>query len=106
MRRLLRLKRWMQSREIGFAGLVCGGRALRGRGAGNKPATVNAAMQIRRKLDTIPPLPRIAAVLRTPMTRIRIKLIGSPALGTAAVTTWWRNCGFFGAKHRQKSALR
>jgi hypothetical protein len=51
-------------------------------------ATVNATMQIRRKLDTIPPLPRIAAVLRTPMTRIRIKLIGSRALGTAAVTTW------------------
>jgi hypothetical protein len=37
MRRLVGLERWMQSREIGFAGLVCGGRALRGRGAGNKP---------------------------------------------------------------------
>jgi hypothetical protein len=69
-------------------------------------ATVNVAIQIRRKLDTIPLLPRIAAVLCTPMTRIRIKLIRSRALGTAAVTTWWRNCGFFGAKHRQKSAIR
>jgi hypothetical protein len=69
-------------------------------------ATVNAAMQIGRKLDTIPPLPRIAAVLRTPMTQNRIKLIRSRALGTVVVTIWWRNYGFFAAKHRQKSALR
>jgi hypothetical protein len=46
--------RWAQSREIGFAGLVGRGCVLRGRGT--KSATVNAAMQIRRKLGTIPPL--------------------------------------------------
>ena len=37
MHRLVVLMRRMQSREIGFAGLVCGGCALRGRGTGNKP---------------------------------------------------------------------
>jgi hypothetical protein len=36
MRRFVVLMRRMQSREIRFSGLVCGDRALRGCGTGNK----------------------------------------------------------------------
>jgi hypothetical protein len=82
MSRLLVLMRRMQSRKIMFAGLVCGSCTLRGRGTGNKPRHRDGQRHDANKTKArhnSSAAPRIAAVLRTPMTRNRVKLARSRA---------------------------
>jgi hypothetical protein len=71
-----------QSREIGFAGLVGGGCALGGRGTGNKSGHRDGQRRGANKTKArhnSSAAPRIAAVLRKPMTQNRVKLIRSLA---------------------------
>jgi len=76
------LMRRAQSREVGFAGLVGGGCALRSRGTGNKSGHRDGHRRDANKTkarQNSSAAPRIAAVLRAPMTRNRIKLVRSRA---------------------------
>jgi hypothetical protein len=82
MRGLVLFMRRPQSREIGLTRLVCGSRALGGRGIGNKYDHRGGQCRNANKTKArhnSSAAPRIAAVLRTTMTQNRVILIRAHA---------------------------